>query len=124
MEPSPNITYASSVEPILKAFATRLRQLRKSAGLTQQELAESAGITAKYVSELENGHANPSLAVIYALSEAGLGVPLATFFGYDAAGDEVRNDLRLAETLLAAMPDTERRRALKVLETLADSAGR
>ena len=36
-------------------FATLLRQLRTSAGLTQEELAESAALSPRTISDLERG---------------------------------------------------------------------
>ncbi|MGH3146314.1 MAG: helix-turn-helix domain-containing protein, partial [Rubrobacter sp.] len=36
-------------------FGTRLRRLRKAAGLTQEELADRAGLTARGISDLERG---------------------------------------------------------------------
>lgn len=48
----------------------RVRRLREAMGLSQEDLAERTGLHAKYVSRVENGAANPSLAVLVAIAEA------------------------------------------------------
>jgi transcriptional regulator with XRE-family HTH domain len=58
------------------AFGTRLRRLRKAAGLSQEELASRAGLSAKAISSLERGarkrpypHTGRSLADALELAE-------------------------------------------------------
>jgi transcriptional regulator with XRE-family HTH domain len=57
-------------------FGARVRDLRKSAGLTQEGLASRASIDSKYVQDIERGDANPTLAMLVALAQA-FGVSLA-----------------------------------------------
>lgn len=45
-----------------KIFATTCRRLREEAGMTQDRLGEVAGVSGAYVSEIERGNANPTLA--------------------------------------------------------------
>lgn len=52
-----------------KAFGLRLRQLRKTAGLTQASLAEHAEISCVYVNKLERGLASPSIQVLQRLAQ-------------------------------------------------------
>ena len=53
------------------SFATRLRQLRERAGLTQEQLAERAGLTANAISALERGERrHPYPHTVQALAEA------------------------------------------------------
>ena len=52
---------------IAKIFGAELRQARTNAGLTQQSLAERAEVDPVFISFLENGHRQPSLAVIVSL---------------------------------------------------------
>lgn len=54
-------------------FGSILRELRVARGLTQEELAYQAGMHTTYLSRLEKGRYNPSLAVMVDLSQA-LGV--------------------------------------------------
>jgi transcriptional regulator with XRE-family HTH domain len=55
------------------AFGTGVRQLRKRRKLTQGEVASRVGITATYLSQIETGQRNPTLAVVVGLARA-LGV--------------------------------------------------
>ena len=54
-------------------FASRLRELRNAAGLTQPELAERAGLTKDGIAHLEQGRRSPSWETVCALCKA-LGV--------------------------------------------------
>ena len=47
-----------------KAFGSRLRQLRKQAGLTQEALANEIQINCDHLGKLEGGHGNPSLYLL------------------------------------------------------------
>ena len=97
--------------------ARRLRVFRNAANFTQDALARRAGLAAKYISEIENGHANPSIAVLARLVEQGLDMPIAKFFDEP---EELRADLMQIESIFAAMPAATRRIALRVMRALAD----
>lgn len=64
---------------ILRSFGLRLRGLREQAGLSQEQLADLAAVHRTYVSSVERGHRNISLANIQALADA-LGVPVQQMF--------------------------------------------
>lgn len=51
-------------------FGRLLREKRVARGLTQEELAFSAGMSVPYLSDLERGRWNPSLAMIVDLAVA------------------------------------------------------
>jgi transcriptional regulator with XRE-family HTH domain len=51
-----------------RAFGARIRELRLAAGLTQEDLAERCGLFRTYLSQIENGRANPTLTMIHALA--------------------------------------------------------
>lgn len=53
-----------------KAFGMRLRELRKSKGLTQETLSYMADIELSTLNRIELGKAGTSLANIFALCEA------------------------------------------------------
>lgn len=57
-------------------FGQIVRRRRQETGLSQEELADEAKLHRTYVSLLERGHRNPSLAVIHALATA-LGAGMA-----------------------------------------------
>ena len=46
------------------AFGKKLKQIRKSKGLTQEKLAELAGVHEKHISKLELGTYKPSFATL------------------------------------------------------------
>ncbi len=49
-------------------FGNRLRFLRTSSKLTQDEMAEKLGIRSNYITDLECGVAEPSVAVVKAIA--------------------------------------------------------
>lgn len=53
-----------------------IRTHRKAEGLTQEQLAERADSHWTYVSEIENGHRNPSINLLRRIAK-GLGIPLS-----------------------------------------------
>ena len=52
------------------AFGTVLRQKRKAAGLTQEQLSYEADIQRNYVSLIERGVHQPTIAVLFKLAGA------------------------------------------------------
>ncbi len=57
--------------PVL--FGETIRDFRKKNGLAQEKLASIAGIDRTYMSAIERGLKNPSLKIIFKISE-GLGI--------------------------------------------------
>ena len=51
-------------------LAMKVKQLRKSAGITQEDLAFKAGIDRTYASQIERAVANPSLGIICQIADA------------------------------------------------------
>jgi transcriptional regulator with XRE-family HTH domain len=100
-------------------FAARLRHFREARGLTQEALARGASLSAKFVSQIENGHTNPSIDVVVRLVEQGLELPMSAFFARDL-GDDSRADLAQLAALLGGQPLAVRRRALRVLKALCE----
>jgi transcriptional regulator with XRE-family HTH domain len=101
------------------AVGDRVRWFRLRAGVTQEELARSAKLTPKFVSQIENGHVNPSIGVLSRLVQDGLEMPLAAFFA-GAPDGEVRDDLASLAELFGSQPAEMRKRALRVLRALCD----
>lgn len=62
-----------------KKLGERIRELRKSAGITQEELGEKAELNYKFIGELERGQVNVSLDSIVRIAEA-LGVKIGDLF--------------------------------------------
>lgn len=59
-------------------FASRLREMREQAGLTQPQLAEKVGVTTRQISRLETGAQKASWDTAMALAAA-LGVGVEAF---------------------------------------------
>lgn len=57
----------------------RIRELRKTAGITQEELGEKSALSYKFIGELERGQVNVSLDSIARIAEA-LGVKIGDLF--------------------------------------------
>jgi transcriptional regulator with XRE-family HTH domain len=72
-----------SVRPTVLAFSRRLREVRLAAGISQETLAQRAHVRRTFISRLERGIGNPSLAAI-ALLARGLECDVADLFTHDA----------------------------------------
>ena len=68
-----------TVDDIRKKLGARIRELRQSAGITQEELGEKAELNYKFIGELERGQVNVSLDSIVRIAEA-LGVKIGDIF--------------------------------------------
>jgi len=73
----------------LHSFGRRLRALREQAGFSQEALADLAAVHRTYVSSVERGKRNISLANIQALADA-LGVPVEQMFRDAGPTDPMR----------------------------------
>lgn len=60
----------TSQSEIVRLFAARLREVRKSRGLTQAELAERAQMAASYIGRLESVGAAPGIDLVDRLAAA------------------------------------------------------
>jgi transcriptional regulator with XRE-family HTH domain len=60
-----NNTYIETKQKL----ASTIRDLRRSAGLSQEEFAEKAQIDRTYVSQIERAVANPSLSVLCKIAD-------------------------------------------------------
>ena len=65
---------AVAMDALTREFCSRLRERRKSAGLTQADLAKRVGVHVTTISNYESKGKNPSLGVLMRLAEV---------FGYD-----------------------------------------
>ncbi len=77
------------MDEINKQVAERLRRLRKAAGLSLDDLAERAGVSAAMLSQVETRKTNPTIAVLWKISQ-GLGVPFSELLGPEVAPSLVR----------------------------------
>jgi transcriptional regulator with XRE-family HTH domain/quercetin dioxygenase-like cupin family protein len=81
---------SSRVEPATEGvdpavnLGSRLRQARLDSNMTLRELARTLGVSPSFVSQLENGKSQPSVATLYSLAQL-LGVSIDRLF--DGVGD-------------------------------------
>jgi len=66
---------------IKSLIGTRIKQLRKSRGLSQEELSEKVEMSSKYLSSIERGKENPTLDTFMKLAQA-LHVEVFELFNY------------------------------------------
>jgi len=83
--------------------------------MSQEELASAADITPKYLSQLENGHVNPSVGVVRALAENGLKVSLSVFFNFGLSGEDAAALAGEVTRLLSGVTPAERVKAVAAL---------
>jgi transcriptional regulator with XRE-family HTH domain len=74
-------------------FGSRLRELRKQAGLSQEALAHESGLDRSYVGGVERGEYNISLLNICLLADA-LGLTPDELLKFTANGKERRARIR------------------------------
>ena len=65
--------------PFFMEIGNRIRELRKTQGLTQEELADRAELTKGYISQLERDMTSPSIATLEDILQC-LGTSLGEFF--------------------------------------------
>ena len=81
------------VQAEVSHLGARLRDLRTGRGWTQDELARRAGLSKSYLSRIEDGERQPSLASLLSLAQA-YGVPLASLFAAPAGENRLGAVLR------------------------------
>ncbi|OWP61523.1 transcriptional regulator [Hymenobacter amundsenii] len=54
----------------IKSFGLVIKEIRKSQGLSQESLATEANLDRAFISQVENGHKQPSLLTIFRLADA------------------------------------------------------
>ena len=99
---------------------TRIRFLRKQAGLTICQLAEMAGIDGGFINCIETGKKTPSLRTLEKIAKA-LNVPVVDIFSDQEVKVDNIYDHQVASQILAILsgkPLKEREQFLAVLKTL------
>ncbi|WP_413289246.1 helix-turn-helix domain-containing protein [Bdellovibrio sp. HCB337] len=67
---------ANQKSDLCSKFGTRIRELRKKSGYSQEEFADHVGMHRTYLGGLERGERNPTLTVIMRLAK-GLGISIS-----------------------------------------------
>lgn len=96
----------------------RIKEIRKSRGLTQEKLSELSGIASKYLSKVEVGKNYPSLECLDKLGKS-LGVELNDFFNYNHLQLGVTQKPKI-EKMIDALNEDQRRFLIKIIKVLGE----
>jgi transcriptional regulator with XRE-family HTH domain len=102
---------------LLELVGTRIRDIRKSKGLSQEALAEKAGFNSSYIGFIERAERNISLKNLEKIAQA-LNVSVYQLLTYVKENDELtEEDLSIKNilTLLRTRETKDTEMALKVL---------
>jgi len=66
----------------LKAFAQRLKTIRKIRNLTQEELASRSGLTLSQIARIETARTNPTLSTVFRIART-MDIRLTELFDFD-----------------------------------------
>jgi len=73
---------SNGAEPVVK-LGVRLKLVRMERGLSLREVARQMNVSASFVSQLENGKSQPSVATLYSISQV-LDVSIDQLFAAEA----------------------------------------
>ena len=104
----------------LEYIGKKIRAVRKAKGLTQEKLAELANLHPTFVSEVETGKANYTIATLFALCKA-LGVKAhelveAAYFDEDKEG--LRKKLDYLTGVLRKRDEVTKRKVVTILDAI------
>ena len=95
----------------------RLRDIRKTTGLTQEQLGSKADVSYKFVGEIERGQQNPSFDTLVKIADA-LEVELFELFRFDQA-ETNRKDIETRMTkIIKGISEDDLRQMFFVLRGL------
>lgn len=103
---------------VFAKIGNRIRQYRKSVGLTQEKLSEKIGITPKHLSKLEAGRHNPHFDTIILLAKE-LDVPIDAFLE-DVEDNQVNTFLQMMKSDISLMSKKQLTMLKRFIEMLKD----
>lgn len=114
-------------DEVVRLFAARLREVRRSRGMTQAELSRQAHVTTSYVWRLESGGAAPGIDLVARLAKA-LGTTSHDLMPETAPPDTIALLRVQARDLFESLIATADRETLLMLNPLlarlAEASGR
>lgn len=100
-----------------KLIGMRIKEIRRSKGLSQEQLAEKADINSKYLSRMERGTENPTLDMFIKLADA-LEVEIWEMFNYGHV--KTHKELKEAlQNIIKTADEPTLRLALKVIKAIS-----
>ena len=103
-------------EDIFARLGNKLKNVRKTRGLTQEELSALSGVSTRHISKIEKGVMNPSYEILTQIAAA-LGMTPDYFFASD--NDEDENNIQLLISLYKGCPKPYRKLLLSTMQTLS-----
>ncbi len=100
-----------------KLIGSRIKNLRRGRGYSQERLGEIIGINPKYLSSVERGRENPTLDLFIRLSQ-GLTVGIHEIFLIEQEGAEPKLLRSKLKTLMSEVEEQELAHVIRVLEVL------
>jgi transcriptional regulator with XRE-family HTH domain len=101
---------------VKELIGARIKELRRSKGMSQEALAEKTGISSKYISSIERGKENPTLDTFIKLADA-LNIELSEVFNFSHEASV--KDLKVFISSLIKGSDEERLRlTAKILRAI------
>src|ERR1700729_1314575 len=116
-------------DPIVGVFAGRLRELRRSRGMTLRDLSRKAHVTESYLSRLEGGSIAPGIDLVARIARA-LGTTVADLLPSDDSNADLSLPVltdqakRLFETVLRGQDPAFFLMVNQILARLAESVER
>jgi transcriptional regulator with XRE-family HTH domain len=116
-------------DAIVAAFSEKLRQIRRSRGMTQRDLAHISHLTESYISRLESGTIAPGIDLVARLSRA-LGISIAELLPLDEPPETVSRAVvteqakRLFESVLQSQDPSFVLLLAQILSLLAEAVER
>lgn len=104
-------------DEIVHRFAQRLRELRRSRGMTQKELAERANLTETYLSRLESAGSTPGIDLVARLADA-LGTTIHDLLPITSSPDTGAVLRQQAERLVGTVAESADQDALSLLNQI------
>ena len=100
-----------------KLIGMRIKEIRRSKGLSQEQLAERADINSKYLSRMERGTENPTLDMFIKLANA-LGIEMWEMFdfGHFVSNKELKGAI---QNITKTADEPTLRLALKIIRAVA-----
>jgi transcriptional regulator with XRE-family HTH domain len=92
----PRIDGVVGDEPVV-SLGARLKQVRQQSGMSLREVARKLGVSPSFVSQLENGKSQPSVATLYSISQL-LDVSIDQLFSSDGRDWQAAPKARVAVT--------------------------
>lgn len=111
-----SVLYKKEVPPHFMEIGSRIRDLRKKQGLTQEELADRAELTKGFISQLERDMTSPSIASLEDILQC-LGMTIGEFFRGEKEEEQIvfteedyfiKNDEALGNQIRWIVPNAQK----------------